>query len=202
MYILLPKNGEDFALRSFTREDAERLADIEFDAEVKRFLARPKKDKPQWIREFDPDSYDGWAVDLDGVLAGRASILRGKRRRDGELAIVIGRPFWGLRLGRKVAAMLIQAAFDELNAKALVAVVHPENQASILLLRAFKFRRRGIVVAPAEHWQQGHFIYRLPRGAYNRRLQADAKVPPATGPLAAPVRLAPRQKSNMTGVLR
>lgn len=168
MPILLPKTGEGFALRSFTRSDAERLAEIEFDAEVKRFLARPKKDKPQWIREFDPDSYGGWAVDVGGVLAGRASILRGKRRGDGELVIVIGRPFWGSRLGRKVAATLIQAAFDELNAKALVAVVHPENQASIALLRAFKFRRRGISVVPAEHWQQGHFVYRMSRGAYNR----------------------------------
>lgn len=151
MPILLPKKGEGFALRTFRREDAERLAEIEFDIEVKRYLALPKKNKPQWIREFDPDLYNGWAVDIGGVLAGRASILRGKRQGDGELAVIIGRPFWGLRLGRKVVAMLIQAAFDELNAKALVAKVHPENQAIIALLRAFKFRRRGIVVATTEH---------------------------------------------------
>lgn len=167
MSVLVPKEGEGFALRSFTREDAARLADIEYDAAVKWFLARPSKDKQQWIKEFDPDSYGGWAVDVGGVLAGRASILRSKRQGDGEIAIVIAQPFWGSRLGRKVAAMLIQAAFDELNAKALVAVVHPVNQASIALLRAFKFRRTGIVKTPVDHWQQGHFIYRMSRAAYN-----------------------------------
>ena len=130
MPILLPKKGDGFVLRSFTRADAGQLAEIEFDAEVKRFLTRPKKDKPQWIREFDPDSYGGWAVDVGGVLAGRASILRGKRRGDGELAIIIGRPFWGSRLGRKVAATLIQAVFDELAATALA---HP------VLLRLARF---------------------------------------------------------------
>ncbi len=169
MSILLPKKGEGFTLRSFTREDPERLAEIEFDVEVKQFLALPKKDKPRWIKEFDPDLYGGWAIDVDGVLVGRASILPGNRRGDGELAIVIGRPFWGAGLGRKVTTMLIQTAFDELSAKALVAVVHPNNQRSIALLRAFKFRRRGIVVAPAEpSWQQGHFVYRMSKGMFIR----------------------------------
>ena len=139
-------------MREFTREDADRLAEIEFDADVKRFLSLPKKNKAQWIEKFDADSYDGWAVDVNGVLAGRASLLRGKRRGDGELAIVISRSFWGAKLGRKVAAMLIQAAFEELDAKALVAEVHPENRASIALLRSFKFRRRGVVATSPEHW--------------------------------------------------
>ena len=164
--ILLPKCGDGFVLRCFTHEDAVRLAEIEFDPQVKQFLALPKKGKSQWIEDFDPESYGGWAVDVEEVLAGRASILKGNRRGDGELAVVIGRQFWGLRLGRKVAAMLIQAAFDELKAKAVVGVVHPSNQASIALLRAFKFRRRG-VVASSEFGQEGHFIYRMSSGTYN-----------------------------------
>ena len=168
--ILLPKSGDSFLLRSFTRKDAVHLAEIEFNPEVKQFLAIPKKSKPQWIENFDPESYGGWAIDVDGALAGRGSILRGSHRGDGELAIVIGRPFWGMQLGRKVAAMLIQAAFDELKAKGLVGIVHPSNHASIALLRAFKFRRRGIV-ASSEHGQEGHFIYRLSRGTYNLSFQ-------------------------------
>lgn len=167
----LPKIGEGFTVRDFTREDAEALASIEFDADVKRFLALPKLEKAQWVKKFDPDTYGGWAIDVDGVLAGRASILRGSRRGDGELAIVISRAFWGEKLGRKVARVLIQMAFEEMNATALLAKVHPENKASIALLRAFKFHRRGVLDESPESWQLGHFVYRLSRRSYNTSTQ-------------------------------
>lgn len=158
-------------MREFTREDAERLAEIEFDDDVKRFLSLPKMEKKQWIEKFDAEAYGGWAVDVNGILAGRASLLRSKRRGDGELAIVISRAFWGANLGRKVAALLIQAAFEELDAKALVAKVHPDHKASIALLRSFKFRRCGVVATATEQWQQGHYVYRMSRGAYNKSTQ-------------------------------
>ena len=170
MPILLPKNGEGFTLRTFMREDAMHLAEIEFDVEVKKFLVIPKKDKSQWINEFNPDTYHGYAIDINGVLAGRVSLI--PKEGVHELAIVIGKPFLGSKLGRKVAPMLIRAAFDELNTNALVAVVHPNHQASINLLRAFKFRRRGIVES-SESYQQGFFIYRMSQGTYNLTFERD-----------------------------
>ena len=172
-------------LRPFAIEDAKPLAEIEFDIDVKRFLALPTKEKASWIESFDPASYGGWvawAVVVEGVLAGRASLHRAKRRGDCELVIVIARSFWGLRLGRKIAAELVHAAFDELGAKALVAVVHPDNEASIALLRAFKFRRCGIVDAPPEHWQHGHFVYRMSRGSYNKSLDTETQLQAAASP--------------------
>lgn len=98
MDILLPKNGEGFTLRSFMREDVEQLAEIEFDPEVKRYLPLPIKNKSQWIRELEINIYDGYAIEVNGVLAGRASllsVLNGEHRGGRELAIIIGRPFWG-----------------------------------------------------------------------------------------------------------
>ena len=172
-------------LRPFALEDAGPLAEIEFDPDVKRFLALPRKDKASWIKSFDPASYGGWvawAVDVQGILAGRASLLRAKRRGDCELVIVIARSFWGLRLGRKLAAMLIHAAFDEFGTRALVAEVHPDNRASIALLRAFKFRRRGVVEASPEHWQHGHLVYRLSRGSYYMSIDTDPHLQEATSP--------------------
>ena len=180
--ILLPKPGDGFSLREFDREDAECLAEIEFDSDVKQFLALPVKGKADWVATFDPTSYNGRAIEVDGVLAGRASLLRGKHLGDGELAIVIGRPFWGLKLGRKVAAMLIHAAFDELDARALVAEVHPCNSASISLLRAFKFRRRGVVAKPPQHWQHGHFVYRMSLGSYKKVLATVPQLQAAASP--------------------
>ena len=40
MPVLLPEKSEGFALRLLAREDAERLAEIEFDADVLRSLSR------------------------------------------------------------------------------------------------------------------------------------------------------------------
>ena len=53
-------------------------------------------------------TFPAWAVEVDGVLAGRASIGRAKRRGDAELVVVLGRNFLGRKLGRALAAMLIQ----------------------------------------------------------------------------------------------
>jgi RimJ/RimL family protein N-acetyltransferase len=165
MTLQLPKEGDGFLLRSFTHEDAAALAEIEFDPVVKQFLAIPKKAKIQWIQEdFHPDYYCAWAIEVGDCLAGRAFLLPVKEGVK-ELVIVIGRSFLGKKLGRKVADMLIHAAFTELNTKTLLAVVHPENLASIKLLKAFKFRHRGKV--PSEQKQAGNLIYRLTRGTYN-----------------------------------
>jgi RimJ/RimL family protein N-acetyltransferase len=163
--ISIPRMGDGFILREFTRDDIEGLAAIEFDPTAKQFLAVPAKERQEWINSFVPETAIGWAVDVGGHLAGRAS-LSGRKRGYRELVIVIGQSYWGLGLGRKVAAMLISAAFDELQAKSLVALVHPEHKASIALLRRFKFRRRGIFKAESAHWQDGHFIYCLSRRSH------------------------------------
>ena len=57
-----PKTGDGFMLRPFALEDAGPLAEIEFDPDVKRFLALPRKDKASWIKSFDPASYGGWVA--------------------------------------------------------------------------------------------------------------------------------------------
>lgn len=165
MAIQLPRQGAGFLLRAPTHADADAIADIEFDPEVKGFLALPAKPKADWVASFSPDLFGGWIIEVDGEVAGRASISKAKRRGDGELIVVVGKRFLGRKLGRAVAAMLIEMAFAELRAKALVGVVHPDHAASIALLRSLKFRRRG-VHAGGPDWQDGHLIYRLSRGVH------------------------------------
>lgn len=169
MPVVLPKSGAGFILRPFTARDVEALAAIEYDPNVKRYLALPTRSRADWVAAFDPDLYGGWAIEVEGILAGRGSVNRTFRKGEGELAVVISRPYWGLKLGRKVAAMLIDIAFAEMNARALVAQVHPDNHASLALLRAFKFRRSRVVSAPGL-WQNGHQVYRLSKSSYTRLL--------------------------------
>ena len=69
-----------------------------------------------------------------------------------------------------MAASIVQLAFEQLSAKAIVAVVHPENKAGLRLVRSLGFRRRGLTKAPCPEWQVVHYIYRLPRNVYNQQL--------------------------------
>lgn len=100
MTISIPRMGDGFILREFTRDDIEGLAAIEFDPTAKQFLAVPAKERQEWINSFVPETAIGWAVDVGGHLAGRAS-LSGRKRGYRELVIVIGQSYWGLGLGAK-----------------------------------------------------------------------------------------------------
>ena len=170
-----PVIGTGFILRNFVSADAESLSAIETDLEVKQFLDFPLT-REEWLKKFRPDEFSGWAVDVDGVLAGRASLLRIRGKRNGyrELVIVIGRPYWGARLGRKVAKELIAFAFRHDNINGFVACVHPEHKASMALLRQFKFRYRGVAKEIDSNCQAGNIIFRLSRGAYNSSIKPTA----------------------------
>jgi RimJ/RimL family protein N-acetyltransferase len=78
----------------------------------------------------------------ENEVAGRVCMNRAKDRTPGvaEFEIIIAKKFWGRRLGREVATLMIPAAFNELNAKAVRAEVHPENKASLGLLDCFGFK--------------------------------------------------------------
>lgn len=153
MALTLPKHGDGFLLRDFVAGDAEPLAKIEYDPEVKKYLAVPAKDRAEWIRAFAPDLVRGWAIEVtpEGVLAGRASISRACAAGEGQLEIVIAKSFGGRKLGRKVAQILIPAAFEELNAVAVVGVVHPEHRASLELLASWGFAYRGKKECAKDH---------------------------------------------------
>jgi RimJ/RimL family protein N-acetyltransferase len=157
--------GDGFVLRWSTPEDIPALADIEYDHEVKRYLALPVTAKQDWVNKVR--EIRGYVVDVESLVAGRADLKGwGKRKGALELEVIIARPFWGAKFGRKVAAVLLQCAFTHPLTRTVVAVVHPENKASIAMLRSFKFRRRRTVSNSLHQWQNGHLIYMLSRRAY------------------------------------
>jgi RimJ/RimL family protein N-acetyltransferase len=165
MPISLPIHGGGFILRKCVREDASFLGEIEFDLEVKQYLAIPKVPKPEWIENVRKIGISGFVIQMqDGRIAGRCSIRRGNRKGDKELSVVLAKQFWGSGLGVRVTKLLVQQAFEALSARALVAIVHPDNNASLRLVRYLGFRKRGVFTG--QSWQAGHYIYRLPRKAY------------------------------------
>jgi|SRR5712691_3517427 len=177
MYPKLPINGDGILLREFRAEDAESLAGIEYDPDVKKYMRLPEGERQEWIQRFTPGSMHACeicAIEVlpEQVLAGRASIskmLCTQEKR--ELQIVIARAFGGRRLGRKAAQILIPAAFEDLDTTAIVGVVNRENQRSLNLLHFFGFEYRGKKECDPDDWQGGHLIYELSRGAYDASLQ-------------------------------
>jgi RimJ/RimL family protein N-acetyltransferase len=163
MLIILPKHSDGILLREFVTGDAEPPAEIEFDAEVKKYLAVPSRDREEWIRNFSPSVMTGCIIVAlpENVVAGHISITRTETQGIGELRIVVGKTFWGRGLGRKAANLIIPAAFYELHAISIKAVVHPENKASLELIQSMGFINTGEVVDDLNHWQHGHLIYVL-----------------------------------------
>jgi RimJ/RimL family protein N-acetyltransferase len=169
MPLSLPIQLDRLLLREFRPRDAPELAEIEFDHEVKRYLAIPERSKDDWVRSVKNDGIRGLVIETEvGEVAGCASIDQAGRIGDGELRIVIGKSFWGKAYGAKVAKALIQAAFEQMSAKAIMGVVHPQNVASLRLLRSLQFRRRSVVTNLDPSWQHGHYVYRLTKAAYDR----------------------------------
>ena len=144
MPLVLPKNSDGILLREFRFDDAEPLAEIEYDLNVKRYIAVPSRERTEWLRDFSPGLIRGCAIEAipEQVLAGRASISRTGTQGEGELEIVIARRFWGQRLGRKTVALLIPAAFEEMSATSVIAVIHPDNQASLKLIQSQAVEKR------------------------------------------------------------
>ena len=147
MTFVVPKFLKNCILRDFTKEDAESLANIEYDLVVKQYVgggqpAMPRNDGVREV-ECDPSRLRGWAIEVipEHVLAGRASLSKMQPASPGtvELQIAIAQSFWGRRLGRQVVAALMQYFFSDPRAIAVIAEVHPENRASLRLLDAFNF---------------------------------------------------------------
>lgn len=173
MHLDLPIEVVGIRLRGFRQDDAEALADIEYDADIKRYLAVPHKPRAEWVRDFNSRSYGAIAVEdvARRALAGRASIDRWSYDPDKqELAIVIAKRFWGCRYGRKVAKILIKEAFDCQDCTAVVGIAHPHNMHSQALLDSFHFENQGaleqLVGEPRYCWQKGALVYELTREQY------------------------------------
>lgn len=95
---------------------------------------------------------DPWAPDADKM----------------ELAIVIGKSFWGCkyRYGRKVAEILIKEAFGHPDCNAVIGIVHPQNIHSQALLDHFHFANKGLLEWSSFAWQKGALVYELTRERY------------------------------------
>ncbi|MDE2162487.1 MAG: GNAT family N-acetyltransferase [Alphaproteobacteria bacterium] len=171
--ISLPILGTNILIRELKAGDLEALYDLEVEPCVKCYLGGPvKKSRSEWIESMTRGLSNPMFV-LPFIVAtkdtaefvGRAHLTKTDNDHPyPEMQVVIAKRHWGKRLGREVAALLIDAAFGELRTASVIAVVHPDNKASLDLLENLGFVQVG--TNQSGGWDNGNLIFRRDRVGY------------------------------------
>jgi len=129
-------------LRPFNESDISGIARLLADREATRFIGNVKSREAaaESVRVMrDAFAARGWGT-LAIVPAGKSDCVGycGVRplphTAEVEIAFALQRESWNLGYATEAAAASIDAAFDHLGIKSIVATVYPENQASLRVL--------------------------------------------------------------------
>lgn len=152
-------------LRRMQEDDIPMLLAMESDPEVMRHSTGVKpadetrrQELLAWLRE--PLTRLGhWAVAIDGAAVGWVSLVPLAGTDSIQLAYRLQRAVWGRGYASQAAKQLCEYAWRELEVAELVAVVWPDNQASVRVLEklGFTFRTR------ERHYDRDTIVYALPR---------------------------------------
>jgi RimJ/RimL family protein N-acetyltransferase len=140
---------------------------LETDPKVKRYLGGPvTRPRDEWIAGMRGNLDQSVAVIVKATqcFAGTASLTRpGLPLHESELRVLIARQYWGQRLGHEVSGLLIEVAFGPFAACSILAVVHPDNKASLDLCEQFGFLYVGkrLYGPGITRWDNGYCILRL-----------------------------------------
>lgn len=77
-----------------------------------------------------------------------------------EFYCLLRRKFWRRGLAVELTAEMLSVAFDHLRAERVVATVHPDNVASLALVRRLGFDPCEPLARP-NHWQDGHLRFQI-----------------------------------------
>ena len=154
--IPLPKHFDKFLIRDWTMEDALPLADIEFDPEVKQFVGQTTGSKKDFVAQFQPDTVRGWAIAIhpENTVAGTIDMnkfeLNPKKR---ELRILLAKEYRAQGIASEAARFFISCIFGASWVEGIVGVVHPENLASISLLKKLGFVHTGAIAPDRQTYE-------------------------------------------------
>lgn len=148
--VRLPLRTDRLSIRAFALEDREAMSAIYADPEVMRFVDTRGEDPTTWVdgyaREQRERGWGVWAVveRATGELLGEAGLApRDGRGPELELGYLLRRDAWGRGLATEAARACLAAAFDQLGAREVVAIVDEGNEASLAVLRKVGFRETG-----------------------------------------------------------
>ncbi len=132
---------ERLILRAFEESDAKPLYHILNQENVLRYYPNPTPPPPEKVSRFishqleqwEQYGYAWWAVTLPSScdLLGWCGLQYLPETGETEVGYLLGKPWWGKGYATEAAYASLGFAFNELNMEQIIALVHPENQASI-----------------------------------------------------------------------
>lgn len=127
-------------LRMLESSDFDQYAAIHADAEVTRYTARTRLDRPGAFRHMAAivghwhlRGFGMWGVEEleSGKLVGRVGFHEPEGWPGFELAWTIGRLWWGKGYATEAARRALEYAFGEMGREHVISLIDPENLRSI-----------------------------------------------------------------------
>jgi ribosomal-protein-alanine N-acetyltransferase len=136
---------ERLVLRAFEPSDAEPLYQILSEEGVLRYFPNPapppreKMDKfiSNQLEQWEQHGYAWWAVTLPSgsELLGWCGLQFLPETGETEVGYLLGKPWWGKGYATEAAYASLSFAFNDLSTfDQIIALVHPDNQASIRVI--------------------------------------------------------------------
>lgn len=142
-----------WTLRPWRASDAAALAQHANDTEVWRWMSDsfPHPYTPEiaqhWVTRGQIDfGGDNWAIALDDQALGGCGIHggAGQFRCNAEIGWWLARPYWGRGVVSRVAALLVQRAFDNPAITRVFAPIHAGNARSMSVARKAGLSLEGV----------------------------------------------------------
>ena len=148
MPLHLPLHTDRLEIRPFERADQARMQPIYDDPEVMRHITGggdPRGWIATYVRDQRERGYTFWAVveRATGEMIGEAGLAPYEDGPRLELGYLLRRDRWGRGLATEAARAILDAAFDDLGADEVMAVVDEGNEASLNVLRKLGFAEVG-----------------------------------------------------------
>ncbi len=123
-----------------TETDIEPFLTIFSGEGVLRYFPNPNPPTRERIERFilhqiahwQQFGYGHWAVEQTAgeILIGWAGLQYLPETGETEVAYMLGRPYWGQGYGTEAARRALEYGFETLGLEQIIALVHPDNQAS------------------------------------------------------------------------
>jgi len=173
-----PIKTKRLVIRPFDEGDLDIVYQISSDPEARRFtggvLTRAESDRglQGHIDRVSQSGLGARAVVESGSdqLIGYCGLQPFADTEEIELFYGYATHAWGRGFATEAAVAVIELGFRCLQAERLVAIVHPENLASLRVLEKLGFLRSGTYLHP--RWKLEHLFLHLARRHDSRRLSA------------------------------
>lgn len=137
--------GERVVLRSFTRDDADEIAELHTAPEVARWWL--PRDADYLRKKIDRDDLNAWVVELDGRIVGFAQAYEETNAefRHAGMDLFLDPAVHGRGLGRDTVRTVARYLFDTCGHHRLVIDPAAANVRAIRCYQAVGFRRVGVL---------------------------------------------------------